>query len=64
MFFEMFGKYIPVNIKKFLIKKEISKTKIIDKRSEKIIKTERDMIELINLPFIINMHFSFLQWIY
>ena len=45
--------------KKVFAMKEMSKTKIIDKRSEKSVKAERDMLELMNHPFIINMHFSF-----
>ena len=45
--------------KKVYAMKEMSKTKIIDKRSEKSVKYERDMLELMNHPFIINMHFSF-----
>ena len=39
--------------------KEMSKSKIIDKRSEKSVKNERDLLSKINHPFIINMHFSF-----
>ena len=39
--------------------KEMSKTKIIDKRSEKSVKAERDLLEMMHHPFIINMHFSF-----
>ena len=39
--------------------KEMSKTKIIDKRSERSVKAERDLLEVMNHPFIINMHFSF-----
>ena len=45
--------------KKVLAMKEMSKTKIIDKRSEKSVKAEREMLELMHHPFIINMHFSF-----
>ena len=45
--------------KKVLAMKEMSKSKIIDKRSEKSVKAERDMLELMHHPFIINMHFSF-----
>jgi len=45
--------------KKVFAMKEMSKSKIIDKRSEKSVKSERDMLELMNHPFIINMHFSF-----
>ena len=39
--------------------KKMSKCKIIDKRSEKSIKAERDLLSIMNHPFIINMHFSF-----
>ena len=45
--------------KKVFAMKEMSKAKIIDKRSEKSVKSERDMLELMHHPFIINMHFSF-----
>jgi len=39
--------------------KEMSKTKIIDKKSEKSVKSERELLSHIHHPFIINMHFSF-----
>ena len=39
--------------------KEMSKAKIIDKRSEKSVKSERTLLQKINHPFIINMHYSF-----
>ena len=39
--------------------KEISKLKIIDKNSEKNIKSERNLLSKMNHPFIINMHYSF-----
>ena len=39
--------------------KKMSKCKIIDKRSERSIKAERDLLSIMNHPFIINMHFSF-----
>lgn len=45
--------------KKVFAMKEMSKTKIIDKRSERSVKAERDLLEVMNHPFIINMHFSF-----
>ena len=45
--------------KKVFAMKQMSKLKIIDKRSEKSVKSERDMLELMHHPFIINMHFSF-----
>ena len=57
-----FGKVWKVYSKKYkaiYAMKEMSKTKIIDKRSEKSVKAERDLLERMNHPFIINMHFSF-----
>ena len=39
--------------------KKMSKCKIIDKRSERSIKAERDLLSIMNHPFIINMHFCF-----
>ena len=39
--------------------KEMSKCKIIDKKSDKSVKSERDLLSKLNHPFIINMHFSF-----
>ena len=39
--------------------KEMSKAKIIDKRSEKSVKSERTLLQKMNHPFIINMHYSF-----
>ena len=39
--------------------KEMNKAKIIDKKSEKSVKSERDLLSKLNHPFIINMHFSF-----
>ena len=39
--------------------KEMSKAKIIDKRSEKGIKGERELLSKLNHPFIVNMHYSF-----
>ena len=37
----------------------MSKAKIIDKKSEKSIKYERDLLAKIKHPFIINMNFAF-----
>lgn len=37
----------------------MSKAKIIDKHSENLILTERNLLMKINHPFIVNMHFSF-----
>ena len=39
--------------------KEMSKTKIIDKKSDKSVKSERDLLSKMSHPFIVNMHFSF-----
>ena len=39
--------------------KEMSKAKIIDKKSEKSIKYERDLLAKIKHPFIVNMNFAF-----
>ena len=39
--------------------KEMNKAKIIDKKSEKSVKSERDLLSKLNHPFIINMHYSF-----
>ena len=57
-----FGKVWKVYSKKYksiYAMKEMSKTKIIDKRSENSVKAERNLLERMNHPFIINMHFSF-----
>ena len=57
-----FGKVWKVYSKKYksiYAMKEMSKTKIIDKRSEISVKAERNLLERMNHPFIINMHFSF-----
>ena len=39
--------------------KEMSKKKIIDKKSIKSILNERDLLARMNHPFIVNMHFAF-----
>ena len=39
--------------------KEMSKTRIIEKKCESTILTERDLLSKMNHPFIVNMHFSF-----
>ena len=57
-----FGKVWKVQSRKYnktYAMKEMSKTKIIDKKSEKSIKSERDLLSRMKHPFIINMHFSF-----
>jgi serine/threonine protein kinase len=57
-----FGKVWKVYSRKFKTNyamKEMSKSKIIDKKSEKSVKAERDLLAIMNHPFIINMHFAF-----
>jgi serine/threonine protein kinase len=57
-----FGKVWKVVLKKtneLYALKEMSKAKIIDKKSEKAIKYERDLLVKIKHPFIVNMHFAF-----
>ena len=39
--------------------KEMSKTKIIDKKSIMSIKSERNFLSQMNYPFIVNMHYAF-----
>ena len=39
--------------------KQMSKAKIIDKKSERSIKYERDLLAKIHHPFIVNMHYAF-----
>ncbi len=39
--------------------KEMSKVKIIDKKSEKSINSEREFLSKLNHPFIVNMHYAF-----
>jgi len=39
--------------------KEMSKTRIMDKKCENTILLERDLLSKMNHPFIVNMHFSF-----
>ena len=63
-FFEkIYEKYIKIikekKTRKNFAMKEMSKAKIIDKRSEKSVKSERTLLQKINHPFIINMHYSF-----
>ena len=57
-----FGKVWKVKYKKtneFFALKEMSKRKIIDKKSEKSINSERKFLSLLNHPFIVNMHYAF-----
>ena len=39
--------------------KEMSKAKIIDKKSVNSVKNERDFLSKMNHPFIVNMHYAF-----
>jgi serine/threonine protein kinase len=57
-----FGKVWKVSSKKFKKQyalKEMSKTKIIDKKSEKSIKYEKELLSKLKHPFIVNMQFAF-----
>lgn len=57
-----FGKVWKVNQKKYkklFALKEMSKAKVIDKRSERSIKAERDLLSQLRHPFIVNMHYAF-----
>ena len=57
-----FGKVWKVYSRKYKCQyamKEMSKAKIIDKRSERSVKAERNLLAKMNHPFIINMHFAF-----
>ena len=57
-----FGKVWRVCLKKtneYFALKEMSKLRIIDKRSEESIMSERNLLSNLNHPFIVNMHFAF-----
>ena len=57
-----FGKVWKVQYKKtkeYFALKEMSKRKIIDKKSEKSINSERKFLSFLNHPFIVNMHYAF-----
>ena len=57
-----FGKVWKVQYKKTketYALKEMSKLKIIDKKSEKSINSEREFLSILNHPFIVNMHYAF-----
>jgi serine/threonine protein kinase len=57
-----FGKVWRVVHKKYksvFALKEMSKAKVIDKRSEKSIKAERDLLSQLRHPFIVNMYYAF-----
>ena len=57
-----FGKVWKIQSKKTKIVyalKEMSKLKIIDKKSEKSINSEREFLSKLNHPFIVNMHYAF-----
>ena len=45
--------------KKVFALKEMSKAKIIDKRSQKSINYERELLSILKSPFLINMHYAF-----
>ena len=62
-----FGKVWKVLEKKHKIiyaLKEMKKVKVIDKRSEKSIKYERELLSKISHPFIVNMYYSFQDYEY
>ena len=57
-----FGKVWKVQYKKtkeYFALKEMSKRKILDKKSEKSINSERKFLSTLNHPFIVNMHYAF-----
>jgi serine/threonine protein kinase len=57
-----FGKVWKVLEKKHKIiyaLKEMKKVKVIDKRSEKSVKYERELLSRLKHPFIVNMYYSF-----
>ena len=57
-----FGKVWKVQYKKtkeYFALKEMSKRKIIDRKSEKSINSERKFLSILNHPFIVNMHYAF-----
>ena len=57
-----FGKVWKVKSKKTKISyalKEMSKLKVIDKKSIKSINSERELLSKLHHPFIVNMHYAF-----
>ena len=57
-----FGKVWKVYSKKnnkYYALKQMSKPKIIEKKSENSIKAEKELLSKINHPFIVNMHYAF-----
>ena len=57
-----FGKVWKVQYKKtkeYFALKEMSKRKIIDKKSENSINSEKKFLSYLNHPFIVNMHYAF-----
>ena len=57
-----FGKVWKVQYKKtkeYFALKEMSKRKILDKKSEKSINSERKFLSMLNHPFMVNMHYAF-----
>jgi serum/glucocorticoid-regulated kinase 2 len=45
--------------KKLYALKEMAKVKIIDKKSERSIKYEKELLMKLKHPFIVNMHYAF-----
>ena len=61
-----FGKVWKVKLKKtneYFALKEMSKTKIIDRRSEASIMSEKTLLSKLNNPFIVNMYFAFQDYL-
>ena len=61
-----FGKVWKVKLKKtneYFALKEMSKMKIIDRRSEISIMSERTLLSKLNNPFIVNMYFAFQDYL-
>ena len=57
-----FGKVWKVRHKKnknYYALKEMSKLKVLDKKSEKSINSERELLSKLHNPFIVNMHYAF-----
>ena len=56
---EKFGKLNPKKLKYHMHLKEMSKLKVIDKKSIKSINSERELLSKLHHPFIVNMHYAF-----
>ena len=54
-----YGKYVIKKTHKKYALKEMSKVKIIDRKSEKSIKNEKDFLSELQNPFLVNMICSF-----